>query len=163
MNNEISKLLTEAKKSVSIAETELLDDLKIILRKFEGNDDIHDYSFIVASAAKAYEGHLKYFFLKINLIDKRVFSSDRFRVGKALNPSLRYKRFSIYQKMSDMDSSGEELAEILWDAWKRGRNEIFHYFPDNLKKLTKDQATERIKQILKAILASSKFLQKNKY
>ncbi|MBU1130093.1 hypothetical protein KKE45_02110 [Patescibacteria group bacterium] len=163
MNNEISKLLDQTKQSLSIAGIELLDDIKIILKRFENNNNIHDYSFLVAPAAKTYEGYLKHFFLKINLIDKRAYNGDRFRVGKALNPSLRYKHFSIYQKMSDMDEKGEELAEILWDAWKRGRNQIFHYFPNNLKKLTKDQAIERIKQILQAIIASSKFLEKNKY
>ena len=161
--HEIERLLNQAKQSISIAGIKLLDDVKIILKKFENDNNIHDYSFLVAPAAKAYEGYLKYFFLKINLIDKRAYNSNRFRVGKALNPSLRYKRFSIYQKMSDMDEEGKELAEILWDAWKRGRNQIFHYFPNNLKKLNKDQALQRIKQLLKAILASSQFLQKNKY
>ncbi|RLC35704.1 hypothetical protein DRH14_00190 [Candidatus Shapirobacteria bacterium] len=161
--NQISQLIQQSQQFLAPDEKELLSDLQIILAKFETSTQLHDYSFMVALLAKAYEGYLKHFFLKISLIDQRTYTSNRFRVGKALNPSLRYKRFSIYQKMSGLNGNGEELAEILWDAWKRGRNEIFHYFPNNLKKLNKQQALDRIKQILKAILKSHQFLQQNKY
>lgn len=131
------------------------------LSKCLSKNHINDYSFYVAPMAKAYEGFLKDFFLKIGIIDKYAYTSDRFRVGKTLNPSLRYKRFSIYQKLIDIDNSGEELAESLWTAWKYGRNEIFHFFPHNLKKLTCAEAEERIGMILKAIIAAGIFLDKN--
>jgi hypothetical protein len=89
------------------------------------------------------------------------YESDRFRVGKTLNPSLRYKRFSVFQKLSDFHERGEELAEILWDAWKYGRNEIFHYFPNNIKNLTRQEAEGRISLVLNAMIKSGEFFQQS--
>ena len=105
---------------------------------------------------------LKDFFLKIGIINDNDYSSDRFRVGKTLNPSLRYKRLSVYQKLSDFDQKGEELAETLWDAWKFGRNEIFHYFPDSYRNLSKNEAEDRINLLLRAIIKASVFLEQNR-
>lgn len=152
-------LFEQAKKYLSNQEDYLLDDCYILISSFSKlpNTDIHDYSFLVAPVAKAYEGFLKYFFLKIGLIDQQLYEGDRFRVGKTLNPSLRYKRFSIFQKLCEIDDSGEQLAEQLWDAWKRGRNEIFHYYPGNTKKISFEEAQARIQQVLKAIIKSGDF------
>ena len=97
---------------------------------------------------------------KIKSIDKYNYESDRFRVGKTLNPSLRYKRFSIYQKLANLSEEGEQLAEKLWTAWKYGRNEIFHYFPNNIKNLTRAEAEERIAMLLDAIVSSGLFYKK---
>jgi hypothetical protein len=136
----------------------LINDVQTIKERLQ-EDHINDYSFMVAPAAKAYEGYLKDFFLKIGIIDDYSYRSDRFRVGKTLNPSLRYKRFSIYQKLIDLDDHGEELAEKLWNAWKFGRNEIFHYFPGVIKNLDRLEANDRIDIILEAIIEAGRFLQ----
>jgi hypothetical protein len=75
--------------------------------------------------------------------------------------SVLAKRFSVYQKLSDYDDRGEELAEILWDAWKFGRNEIFHYFPNNYKNLSRNEAEDRINLLLRAIIQAGNFLDNN--
>ncbi len=154
-------LVTQAKKYLSPSQIGLLDDICLVIRLLKKNS-ISDYSFLVAPAAKAYEGYLKDFFLSLGIIDENSYESDRFRVGKTLNPSLRYKRFSIFQKLSDLDPDGEALAEILWDAWKHGRNEIFHYFPSDLKKISDSEALDRIHLILNAVIKSGEFLKKHK-
>ena len=152
-------LVSSAKKYLSPEQDALINDVVIVLKSLEHNQ-INDYSFIVAPVSKAYEGYLKDFFLKTNIIDKYNYESDRFRVGKTLKPSLRYKRFSIYQKLANLSEEGEELAEKLWTAWKYGRNEIFHYFPNNLKNLTRAEAEERIAMLLDAIVCSGVFYDK---
>jgi len=157
------ELFKEAKTYLNSQQLGLVEDVATVLERLKKFDHINDYSFLVASAAKAYEGYLKDFFLKIKIITDEEYSGDRFRVGKTLNPSLRYKKFSIFQKLTKIHEKGEELAEVLWDAWKFGRNEIFHYFPKNLKRLTREEAEERIDMILKAIIKSGKFLEQNDF
>lgn len=161
MSQLSSTTFKEAQTYLSPPQDNLIKDVQLILNKLQKFDHISDYSFLVSPISKAYEGYLKDFFLKIHLIDQYSYESDRFRVGKTLNPSLRYKRFSIYQKLIDIDETGEELAEILWNAWKYGRNEIFHYFPNNLKTITRDDAEDRIYLVLMAIIKSGEFLKTN--
>jgi len=155
------ELFIEVKKYLSQDQQELIEDVEIVLKRIELKDHISDYSFLVAPVAKAYEGFVKDFFLKIGLISDNDYESDRFRVGKTLNPSLRYKRFSIFQKLADFHQDGEELAESLWDAWKYGRNEIFHYFPNDLKKLSQAEAEDRISLLLRTINRAGQFLDQN--
>jgi len=156
MSSLSPSLISEAKQYLSPHQDALINDVQTVLASLE-NDHINDYSFLVSPVSKAYEGYLKDFFLKTKIIDQYNYESDRFRVGKTLNPSLRYKRFSIYQKLAGMNDNGEELAEKLWTAWKYGRNEIFHYFPGNIKNLTRDEAEKRITLVLEAIVASGRF------
>jgi len=153
------ELAADAKKYLSPSQDALVNDVIVVLKSLE-NDHINDYSFLVSPISKAYEGYLKDFFLKTNIIDKYGYESDRFRVGKTLNPSLRYKRYSIYQKLANLSEEGEALAEKLWNAWKYGRNEIFHYFPNNLKNLSRSEAEERIALLLDAIITSGRFYKK---
>ena len=152
-----------AKQFLSQNQLGLVEDLELILNRLGEADHINDYSFLVAPAAKCYEGYLKDFFLKIGIMTKTEYAGERYRVGKTLNPSLRYTKFSVYRKLTDIHEKGEGLAEILWDAWKYGRNEIFHYFPQNLKKLTREEAEERIQKILDAIVKSGQFLEENDF
>lgn len=152
------ELFIEAKKYLTGHQSELINDVEIILKRLQIQDTISDFSFLVAPVAKAYEGFLKDFFLKISIISIDEYESDRFRVGKTLNPSLRYKRFSVYQKLSEYHEKGEELAESLWDAWKFGRNEIFHYFPGSYKNLSRNEAEDRIGLLLRAIIKAGTFL-----
>jgi len=156
------QLFDDAKKFLTPQQQNLLTDVETILQKMKIEDNIHDYAFFVAPIAKAYEGFLKDFFLKIGIISEEDYESERFRVGKTLNPSLRYKRFSVFQKLSDIHENGEELAEKLWDAWKFGRNEIFHYFPNVSQNLSRNEAEDRIDLLLKAIIKAGEFLINNK-
>lgn len=155
------QIFIDAKKYLKNDQDQLIDDVENILNCLKENH-INDYSFLVAPAAKAYEGYLKDLFFDLEIIDEFNYNSDRFRVGKTLNPSLRYKRFSIYKKLADIHEDGERIAEKLWSAWKQGRNEIFHYFPGNVKKLNLIEAQERITLILKAIIDSGTFKQQYK-
>jgi len=159
MSQLLPSTFTNAKKYLSPDQDSLITDIEVVLSHINTVDHISDYSFLVAPVAKAYEGYLKEFFLKIKIIDKYSYESDRFRVGKTLNPSLRYKRFSIYQKLAEIHEEGEELAETLWTAWKFGRNELFHYFPNNLKKISRSEAEDRIDLVLKAIIKAGEFLE----
>ncbi len=156
------QLFDEAKKFLTPHQQNLLTDVETILDKIKSDDHIFDYSFFVAPIAKAYEGFLKDFFLKIDIISKDDYESEHFRVGKTLNPSLRYKRFSVFQKLSDIHEDGEELAENLWNAWKFGRNEIFHYFPNISQNLSHNEDKDRIDLLLKAITKAGEFLINNK-
>lgn len=149
----------EAEHYLTSDQKKLTGDIEILLATLPQNTGISDYSFLVSPISKAYEGYLKDFFYKLNIIDQYSYESERFRVGKTLNPSLRYKRFSIFQKLSDLDEKGEELAELLWDAWKFGRNEIFHYFPNKTKNISYEEAQERIYLVLNAIIKSGQFYQ----
>jgi hypothetical protein len=156
------QLFNDAKKFLTTHQQNLLADVETILQKINLNDQIYDYAFFVAPIAKTYEGFLKDFFLKIGIISDDDYESEHFRVGKTLNPSLRYKRFSVFQKLSDIHENGEELAENLWNAWKFGRNEIFHYFPNISQNLSRNEAEERIELLLKAIIKAGEFLINNK-
>lgn len=159
MSQLTPELFDEARKYLTKHERELLDDVEIVLKRLTSIEHINDYSFVIAPISKTYEGYLKDFFLKIGIIDQYNYSSDRYRVGKTLNPSLRYKNYSIYQKLTEVSDRGEELAELLWDAWKFGRNEIFHYFPTSVKNLDRAEAEERISLLLNAIIKSGKFVE----
>ena len=114
-------------------------------------DEFSDYSFIVFPFAKAYEGYLKGFFLDKGLISRDDFYSRHFRIGKAMSPSLgaRLRPGSVYKKICDR--FGCDLSEEIWQTWKKGRNEVFHYFADNVKALSLAEAEERIQMILKTV------------
>lgn len=101
-----------------------------------------DYSFLVFPFAKAYEGFLKQIFLEIGFITHDEYTSDHFRLGKVLSPHLvaRLGGRSVYKKICDQ--SGVDLADQIWDTWKIGRNQVFHYFPHNLRSLTLSEAEE---------------------
>lgn len=157
-----TEIFENAKRFLTQNQKNFLTDVETILNIAKINDHFYDYAFFVAPIAKAYEGFLKDFFLKIDVISNEDYESERFRVGKTLNPSLRYKRFSVYQKLADIHENGEELAEKLWTAWKFGRNEIFHYFPNVSENLTREEAENRINMLLEAIIAAGEFIEKNK-
>lgn len=115
----------------------------------------HDYSFVVFPAAKAFEGFLKKFFLDLGFISSRDFWGKRFRVGKALNPSLeaKYRLESVYDKIVS-HCGGTVLADKLWETWKMSRNMVFHWFPKEKNALSFDEAKERIEMIMQAMDAA---------
>jgi len=148
-------------KHLSQEQKELVNDGLIILTRFLKNPaEISDYSFLVAPFAKAYEGFLKHFLLKLKIINEYDYFSDHFRVGKVLNPALKYKKFSVYRHLEKINTKKKDVAQTLWKAWKQGRNQVFHYFPHNLKRLNFSEAEERINSIAAAINIASQILDK---
>jgi len=107
-----------------------------------------DYSFLVFPFAKAYEGFLKQLFKDIGFISHLDYISDHLRLGKLMSPNLinRLGECSLFKKISD--KSGIELANKIWDTWKMGRNQIFHYYPHNLKAISIREAEEIISRFI---------------
>ncbi|CAN5226836.1 hypothetical protein BH09PAT2_BH09PAT2_03590 [soil metagenome] len=110
-----------------------------------------DYSFLVFPYAKAYEGFLKQLFLDVGFINHLDYISDHYRIGKYLSPYMLHKLDgrSIYGKISDIS---QELAEHMWNSWKVGRNEVFHYYPHNLKRLSLEEARNTNQEILNTMI-----------
>lgn len=116
------------------------------------NYPFKDYSFLVFPYAKAYEGFLKQLFLDVGFISHLDYISDHYRIGKYLSPHLRQKLDgrSVYGQIAELVS--EELAQQMWNAWKIGRNEVFHYYPHNLKRLTLQEARNTNQEILNTMI-----------
>lgn len=111
-----------------------------------------DYSFVVFPAAKAYEGFLKKLFFDLGLISRSQFSGERFRIGRALNPSIvkDYPQESVYEKLNRY-CRGEEISSRLWQTWKNSRNLVFHYFPDKDNLISFVEAKNRVNEIIEAV------------
>lgn len=107
-----------------------------------------DYSFLVFPYAKAYEGYLKQLFLDLNFISHLDYISDHFRIGKYLSPHLmmRLGDRSIYTQI--IKQTSEDVAARIWETWKLGRNEVFHYYPHNIKRLTFTDAKNLNEELL---------------
>lgn len=107
-----------------------------------------DYSFLIFPFAKAYEGFLKQLFKDIKFISHLDYISDHLRLGKLLSPNLvdRLGERSLYTKIKV--HSSKELADRIWQTWKIGRNEIFHYFPHNLKSVRFEEAQNMTDEII---------------
>lgn len=116
-------------------------------------EKFHDYSFVVFPAAKAYEGFLKKVFLDLELITKKDYFGKRFRIGKALNPSLppKYQDKSwVYDDLTKF-CKGEDLPKNLWRTWKLSRNLVFHWFPKEKRALGLVEAQERLGYVVDSI------------
>ncbi len=140
----LSSYISDTQKSLISAGYHLLEDAKnrhapITL----------DYSYVVFPFAKAYEGFLKQFFADLNLISQQQYKSEHFRVGKVLSPNLqkRLGQQSVYRQLCEAQGRSF-LADELWRVWKRGRNQVFHYFPHNVASLTIPEAEQIIKDII---------------
>jgi hypothetical protein len=114
---------------------------------------LHDYSFIVMPAAKAYEGFLKQMLYDLGLISENKFNDDYFRIGKTLNPELEHiralRKECLYNEITER--CGLETAKLLWQTWKKCRNRLFHYFPQEQQVFTFKEAEARLNQIVKTI------------
>lgn len=110
-----------------------------------------DYSFLIFPYAKAYEGFLKELFKDIKFISHLDYISDHLRLGKLMSPNLmgRLGDRSLYKKIKETVS--QDLAERIWQTWKLGRNQIFHYFPHNLKAVSLDEAEKIINEIVQTM------------
>jgi hypothetical protein len=140
---------------------ELLEQSVILVKTVEkwggnlpnGRKEFHDFSFVVFPAAKAYEGFLKKLFLDLGFISETEYLGKRFRVGKALNPALdkRYRaQEGVYDKLVDY-CDGKQLADSLWEAWRSGRNLLFHWFPKEKNAINFEESKERVKMIISTI------------
>ncbi|MBI3443503.1 type II toxin-antitoxin system RnlA family toxin [Candidatus Woesebacteria bacterium] len=129
---------------------ELFGEAVLISEKVRAwNERFHDYSFIVFPAAKAYEGFLKTLFLDMGFITKDDYYGKRFRIGRALNPSLEQylrKEESVYDRIVKF-CGGNELADRLWETWKESRNLLFHWFPEERNAITNDEAVSKLNLI----------------
>lgn len=113
----------------------------------------HDYSFVVFSASKAYEGFLKKIFLDLGFITRAEYEYKYFRIGKALNPELDKKyrsKESVYDRLVEY-CGGPELANTLWDTWRTCRNILFHWFPNERNAVSFEEAKASIRLIIDAI------------
>jgi polyphosphate kinase 2 (PPK2 family) len=138
---------------------ELLTEAQMLITKVEEwKEKFHDYAFVVFPAAKAYEGFLKKLFFDRGFITQEDYLGKRFRIGKALNPSLEKElrgRESVYDKIVDF-CQGKELADTLWETWKMSRNLLFHWFPKEKNAIDFTEAKERVLMILTAMDAAFK-------
>lgn len=139
-------------ESVPEGVKELLKDSVALHQKSFELGDIHDYSFIVFPAAKAYEGILKKVFFDLGFITKENYLGKHFRIGKALNPSLdqKYRHESVYDRIIGF-CGGRDLADYLWNTWKNCRNILFHWFPGEKNVITLKEAEERVEEIVSAV------------
>lgn len=112
------------------------------------NYHFKDYSFLIFPYAKAYEGYLKQLFYDIKFMNHLDYISDHFRLGKMMSPHLvdHLGDRSLYRQIKERTT--KELADMVWDTWKLGRNQIFHYFPHNVRGVSFEEAQEIINTIL---------------
>lgn len=130
----------------------LLTSVHLLNKGQELGEGVHDYSFIVFPAAKAYEGFLKKLFLDLGFISKEDYYGKKFRIGRALNPYLEkeYRHESIFDKVVSY-CGGSVVANQLWETWKNSRNLVFHWFPDEKRALNLVEAKQRYEMIIGAI------------
>lgn len=112
---------------------------------------VSDYSYLVFPFAKAYEGFLKIYLLDLGIIREEDFYSDDIRIGRILNPVFMERDFSVFAKLKSHHINDPEIPQKLWDVWTRGRNQVFHYFPHNFRRLSKDEALHIIHDFIHAM------------
>ncbi len=110
-----------------------------------------DYSFLIFPFAKAYEGFLKQVFKDNKFISHLDYISDHLRLGKLLSPNIeeRLGDRSLYRKIKQ--ASTQSLADRVWQVWKIGRNEVFHYFPHNIKAVSFTEAEDIIEELIETM------------
>jgi len=136
----------------------LIDGEKLLVECHSLSGQISDYSYLVFPFAKAYEGFLKQLFLDLGLIHEEDFYSDDIRIGRILNPVFIDKPESVYYKLRKYSKEGEEAAERLWKVWTHGRNQLFHYYPHNFRRLSNQEAAKIIEEMLGAMSAAIEIL-----
>ena len=137
---------------LSLTQQDLMSEGKFLI-DFVKEQHFKDYSFLVFPYAKAYEGFLKQLFLDLEFISHHDYISDHIRIGKLMSPHLirRLGEESVYAKIRD--AAGEDLAHEIWEVWKVGRNEVFHYYPHNIKSLSHQQAIGVAEKILHTMVS----------
>jgi hypothetical protein len=126
--------------------------LELYAREERMQSYFEDYSFVVFPIAKAYEGYLKQLLYDFGFINLLTFHDKRFRIGRALNPDLNPAHQDdqwLFPRLAE--SCSKETARFLWDAWLECRNQVFHYFPDNEKRLSLIEAGKCIEMLAQAM------------
>jgi len=134
----------------------LVSDGELLISHAQETPERHkvsDYSYLVFPFAKAYEGFLKKLFLDLKVIKESDYYGDEIRIGKLLNPYYR-KKDSVYGRLCADKRSGKELAERLWAIWRKGRNQVFHYYPHNFRRLTYNEAMDIVLEFVDAMYAA---------
>jgi hypothetical protein len=134
----------------------IITAIRLIEEVSDWEDGFHDYAFIVFPAAKAYEGFLKKLFLDLNLIEKSDYYGKQFRVGKSLNPSLPKRLQDADYVYDDLVAfcKGDDLAKRLWKTWRNCRNQLFHWFPDEKKAISFEEAKKKVEMVVESIDAA---------
>ena len=124
-----------------------------------GNYEFKDYSFLIFPFAKAYEGYLKQLFRDKGFLTRMDYISSHLRLGKLMSPNLvdRLGKKSLYRQMKEYATA--DLADLVWDTWKMGRNQVFHYFPHNVQAVSFEKAEEIISQIITAMREAYELLE----
>ena len=128
----------------------LRESILLLDRVDDWKEKFHDYAFVVFPASKAYEGFLKKLFLDMGFITEKAYFGKRFRIGKALNPSLPprlRKRVGVYDKLVHF-CGDNNLAEEMWDTWKTCRNLVFHWFPNEKNALDYSEAKACVEKVI---------------
>ncbi len=106
--------------------------LELYRRELTLDSNLPDYSFLVFTLSKAYEGFLKKYLRDLELISVKVYEGRKFRIGRALNPDVHTNHRDQYWLYDDLAQvCGPELARQLWETWLQCRNRVFHYFPND--------------------------------
>ncbi len=130
----------------------LINDGEVLLGYSERiKENISDYSYLVFPFAKAYEGFLKKLLLDLKLIREDMYYGDSVRIGRILNPHFIREHDNVYKGLSSIVDGDITVAENLWTVWIKARNQVFHYFPHNFRKLTYVESKELIDDLVSAM------------
>jgi len=127
----------------------LIDVTEQLVNHYAEQDQyLEDYSFLVFSMSKAYEGFLKKLLFELKLIDKKTYFGRRFRIGRALNPDLPKRLRDEYWLYDDVGRLCSQKAAIqLWDGWLHCRNKVFHFFAQDNSLLSYNEALQKIQKL----------------
>jgi hypothetical protein len=153
VHEDIRELLTQSLLLLKTANRWESQESETLGRGSIKKDHFHDYAFIVFPAAKAYEGFLKNLFFDLHFISQDDFYGKRFRIGKALNPALEKEfrqREGVYDKIVSFCGS-KKVADNLWDTWRKCRNILFHWFPNEKNAISLEEAKQRVEMIVASI------------
>ncbi|OGC45524.1 hypothetical protein A2V49_04840 [candidate division WWE3 bacterium RBG_19FT_COMBO_34_6] len=127
----------------------LISDGEILLEQNnQAQNNLTDYSYLVFLFSKAYEGFLKKLFLDLKFIREDEYYGDDIRIGRILNPRFLDEHENVFKKLVSNEGTGEQLAAHLWELWKLGRNQVFHYFPHNFRRLSYQEAFDIIRDLI---------------
>lgn len=143
---------------------DLVDVSLALIDKEQQLRELQDFSFIVFSMAKTYEGFLKKVFFDLELINKQTYEGRRFRIGRALNPDIRnHQRDEDWLYDDVAQRFGEPLARQLWDTWLICRNHVFHYFNDCKQSLSFAEAVKRVEMMVDSMQSVAEEISSKNY
>jgi len=90
-------------------------------------------------------------FLDLGLMREDEFYGDEIRIGRILNPNFMENNSSLYKDLCTHKKGGEDVSKKLWKAWRKGRNQVFHYFPHNFRRLSLNEALEIVHELITAM------------